>query len=98
MITKGGMDLYKILMKLNWGEHWVWEHISEIPAGSDMSSPYTESSSRQLWESRYGGGAQGESYMFDSLLTAIEQGCPCLAIFNICLLTFTVLSSLQESN
>lgn len=42
------------------------------------------------------GDAWGESYTFESVLKAIEEECPCLAIFNICLLTFTVLSSLQE--
>lgn len=56
------MNLYKTLVKLKWGESWVWEHISEVPGlAVTMSSLYMESSSSQLWESRYEGGAQGES-------------------------------------
>lgn len=37
-----------------------------------------------------------ESPPSDSVQEAIEHEWPSLAIFNICLLTFTVLSSLQE--
>lgn len=39
----------------------VGTHLRGPRAGSDMSSLYIEGSSSQLWERRYGGGAQGES-------------------------------------
>lgn len=39
---------------------------------------------------------QAESPLAESVLKAIEQEQPSSVIFNICLLTFTVLSSLQE--
>lgn len=51
------------------------------------------------WESRAGGiwdEPWHESPPSESVQEAIEQEWPSLAIFNICLLTFTVLSSLQE--
>lgn len=75
---------------LSWSSS-EWPVVSRVWSRSCWSQTGAADRIGGIWDEPW-----DESLLSESVLKAIEQEWPGSTIFNICLLTFTVLSSLQE--